>query len=117
VQTLSRLVLFAIGLAGLAAFTSQSRERHGYWRWDEEQKQRVSEGHREWLRVGLSFSPWYEEDPCVNPYCGTVTSRLNVLSWSWVAFGVGMACLWLAVRVRGQPEGSASDNCDQTDPA
>lgn len=51
------------------------------------------EGH-EVYSVGLPGSPWYKSRMDASSICGVGQTKLTLLSWSSVVFGLSIACLW-----------------------
>lgn len=98
-----RTALFAVGLAGLVLVFSVSREVKAVRNsaadfQDEDGTTREWVSAHERLRIGLWFSPWYEETFDDSPICGVGSTRLTAWSWSSVVLVASLGCLGLAYR-------------------
>jgi hypothetical protein len=100
VRTLAKALLLVVAFGGLLAFTQVSHELVFERKFDDERGRYVTEVSGETLEVGLWFCPWFERSKCSTPGCGTMSSQVNALSWSWLALAVSIGGLCAVHRMR-----------------
>lgn len=98
-RRLATVLVSVFALGGFVAFAHVRHESVYERRFDEERGRYVTELVGDDLEVGLPFSPWYWESKCSSPHCGTVSSHVSVLSWSWLALGMGVGGAYVAFRM------------------